>query len=176
MLILSGVSGAGKSFLASSLQRSLGYVVVPSITTRKPRDNDNKDRIFCSKDEFNKLKYSQDIVFCKEVYGNWYAFDLRGIENKKIIFQLKYYYIKKFKSIYENSLSIYIKSSSVNHTKELLLSRNINNQNEHQERMEEIDKELSYIESYPNIVDYIWQNNYTKDSELDFINFVKYLE
>ena len=175
MLILSGISASGKSFLSRELAKTSGYSVVPSLTTRAQRnaENGSRDRTFCTKEEFERLRHHEGIFFCKEVYSNWYAFDARGIDLAKAIFQMKYYYVNEFKSTYKESIAVYVRPADAEDAIRILRRRSGVDSSELETRIDEIYRELEVVESSDFGIDHIWTNRYDDASRLEFIRFIE---
>ncbi|MFC2045445.1 guanylate kinase [Chloroflexota bacterium] len=76
LIVLSGTSGVGKDAVLSRLKESdfpLTYIV--TITTRKkrPREKNNVDYHFISKDRFQEMIEKQELLEWATVYDNWYG-------------------------------------------------------------------------------------------------------
>jgi len=117
LIIISGASGAGKSFLLE-IAKELPLKIVPikKVTTRKNRKNENSDETLDL-----KLNRGQDeISNCDYTYpynGNNYGFNKEDInkelnQNKNpIVIVAKCDTIKKIKNDYKNALVIYVQSA-----------------------------------------------------------------
>jgi guanylate kinase len=85
LIIVSGPSGAGKSALAAAALAALPAVNFSiSYTTRGPRGNERNgvEYHFVSKDEFEALIQSGDLLEWAEVYGNYYGTGWKFIDAK----------------------------------------------------------------------------------------------
>ena len=76
LLVLSGLSGAGKDTVLDSLKQS-GFpaVHVTTVTSREPRPNerDGEHYHFISNNEFQEMKDTGALLESASVYGNWYG-------------------------------------------------------------------------------------------------------
>ncbi len=76
LIILSGLSGAGKDAVLSRLKRS-GYPLefILTVTTRPQRTNerDDVDYHFISQEEFQGMRSRKELLEWANVYGNWYG-------------------------------------------------------------------------------------------------------
>ena len=76
LLVLSGLSGAGKDTVLDALRKSgLPLYVSVSSTTRAPRpgEKEGHDYFFITKDKFRELLNSNQMLEWAEVYGNYYG-------------------------------------------------------------------------------------------------------
>lgn len=94
--LIVGRSGTGKSTVADILANEHGYKVVQSYTDREPRYDGEKGHIFVSKDEFDRMMETQNVVaytfFDGHQYGvtedvvnenDIYIIDPRGVETMR---------------------------------------------------------------------------------------------
>ena len=76
LLVLSGLSGAGKDTILAKLEQS-GFPVVRIITVttraRRPSERDGAHYHFISSDEFQAMKAADELLESANVYGNWYG-------------------------------------------------------------------------------------------------------
>lgn len=86
LVILSGVSGAGKDTIKKELIKRMDNVIsLPSFTSRKPRDDEQEgvQYHFISKEEFIK-KIGQDEFYEYDIHHNNYYGTSRKLMNEKI--------------------------------------------------------------------------------------------
>lgn len=85
LIVVSGISGSGKSFLVASAAHSVSFQRIPSVTTRLPREGelDGIDKIFVDEPEFNKQLLTGNLICVAENFGRSYAHDRRLIESVK---------------------------------------------------------------------------------------------
>lgn len=76
LLVLSGLSGAGKDTVLTELKQS-GFppVHITTVTTRGRRhgEKDGEHYYFASEDGFQGMKAAGELLESAEVYGNWYG-------------------------------------------------------------------------------------------------------
>jgi len=76
LLVLSGLSGAGKDTVLDSLEQS-GFpaVHVTTVTTResRPNERDGEHYHFISNDKFQEMRTADALLESASVYGNWYG-------------------------------------------------------------------------------------------------------
>ena len=76
LIILSGLSGAGKDAVLSRLKRSgCPFEFILTVTTRPQRTNerDDVDYHFISQEEFQGMRARKELLEWANVYGNWYG-------------------------------------------------------------------------------------------------------
>ena len=179
IVILSGITGAGKSYLKKHIINKLNFKNIVIVTTRAIRENevDGIDKHFVTDSEFERLKAEGEISVCFEFLGNKYGYftkDLKDTVNS--ITELHYNTIDDFKKCAKNVISIYIKPN-VSMAKKQLHLRNLPKSVE-KFRLKEIKEQLKEIETNTNLrnkFDYIISNDYTEDSLENATNLIKTL-
>ena len=76
LFVLSAPSGAGKDSVIEGLrQQGVDFHVVASVTTRPPRPGESEGHpyYFISKEEFDRLAASDELLEHANVHGNWYG-------------------------------------------------------------------------------------------------------
>ena len=180
LLALAGVTGVGKSYFKDILVKKLNFEKIKIITTRQKRigEKNNEDKIFVTLDELNELKKENKIAYDFNMLGNTYAYSKDSLfSNKNIVFELHYNTIFDFKKICPNLRSIYIFPKNIEMAKEQTKKRHLNYRVE-KDRLLEIDEHYNRIlsdENLRNQFDYIFYNNYDKESEDKLIELVKKL-
>ena len=105
MLVISGASASGKTFIANIIAKKHGLSRVITVTTRAKREGevDGVDYFFVSKDEFKKLIAEDKLVEYTIYNGNYYGSRKDQIGDNKILVieanGLKSYIALKNKSI-----------------------------------------------------------------------------
>jgi guanylate kinase len=87
LIVLSGLSGAGKDAVLKRVKGSLSLEHVTTVTTRPRRANEknNVDYHFVSAEKFQEMLKNEELLEWAEVYGNWYGVPMQPI--KKAISQ-----------------------------------------------------------------------------------------
>ena len=95
MVILSSPSGAGKTTLVKLLSKNKNFKISISHTTRKPRQNEvkNKDYYFVDDDKFNELIQNGEFLEHAKVFNNHYGTSRSNIikelnQGENIIFDI----------------------------------------------------------------------------------------
>ena len=82
LVCILGCSGSGKSTICLDLEQKYGLKQIPSYTTRKPRDeNDKKGHIFVSDDEFKAIR--NELVAYAITTGARYGVTQEQIDNEE---------------------------------------------------------------------------------------------
>jgi len=116
LVIISGASGAGKSFLLEQLSKFTGDIVpITKKTTRGPRKNEpgnmSLDLIFnCTKEEVNKCDYKY--LYCESLYGiSKNDIDNQLLDNKSpVVIVADCAKINEMKQDYKTALVIYVQN------------------------------------------------------------------
>ena len=178
IVILSGITGAGKSFFKKKIMEKLNFKNIVIVTTRDKRRNevDGIDKHFVSEEQFEKMKETGEISVSFEFLGNKYAYlknDLLSQENS--ITELHYNTIQEFKKVAKNVISIYIQPRNIKNARYQLKKRQLPWKVERQ-RLHEIKEQIIEFEKNTelrNQFDYIVSNDYTEKSLENIINIIK---
>lgn len=177
LIIVSGMSGSGKTFLISqALQAVNGLDVVTAITTREARESEVNlvaAKRSISEKEFENLKNAGKLCYINNVYGSYYAFKREEFEqklrNNAVIFEYKASMIGDIKADYEDVFAIYIYADFKRSEKEVAM-RKLN-----MKRLEIDCKERDAIleeTSKVSYIDRIFENKYDMESIERFIQCI----
>lgn len=180
IVILSGITGAGKSYLKKHIINKLNFKNIVIVTTRAKRigEVDGVDKHFVTEEVFEELKADGKISVDFEFLGHKYAYyteDLLSSENG--VTELHYNTIDEFKKVAKEVVAIYIKPNVEMAKKQLklrCLPKGIESF-----RLKEIKQQIKEFESNKGIrekFDYIIQNNYTEESIENAIELIKKVE
>ncbi|MCR4435438.1 MAG: guanylate kinase [Clostridiales bacterium] len=160
LVVISGPSGAGKSTLLDLVKeqnKNVRFSV--SATTRKPREGEinGLDYFFKSADEFNRMIENKELIEWVEYCGNYYGtpkeYVLTSIEQGyDVILEIEVDGAANIKSIYPDSVSIFILPPSFQELKKRIEGRGTENAQVIEERMNRAKKEIMYIDRYDYIV------------------------
>lgn len=145
-LVLSGVSGCGKSYLTALLMQERGYAIIPSLTTRHPRSGESAiDRKFCSIEEFEKARREDRLLCARFFFGNWYAHDTqlidRTIAGGPAVAQLSYKSLRTLRQRYPKVRIVYISPCPLERALDSILARKLSRE-EANERITEVHHEI----------------------------------
>lgn len=180
IVILSGITGAGKSYLKKHIINKLNFKNIVIVTTRAKRKGevDGVDKHFVSDEEFERLKMSGTISVTFEFLGHKYGYYTKDLlSNHNGVTELHYNTIDEFKKIAKDVVSIYIKPN-VDIAKRQLKLRCLPPKVE-SFRLKEIGEQLKEFESNKSIqdkFDYIISNDYTAESINKAVELIKNIE
>ncbi len=180
IVILSGITGAGKSYLKKNIINKLNFKNIVIVTTRAKRTGEVEgiDKHFVTEEEFENLKKEGKISVPFEFLGHKYAYyteDLISSENS--VTELHYSTIDDFKKVAKEVVAIYIKPN-VEMAKKQLKLRCLPKTVE-KFRLKEIKEQVELFENNINIqnkFDYIISNNYTEESVNNAVELIKNIE
>jgi len=180
LIILSGPSGTGKSSIARKILENdaLNLAFSISATSRAKRDNevDGKDYYFLSIDSFKSKIEENEFLEWEEVYPKQYYGTLKiEIERlksmgKNVLFDVDVNGAMSIKRSHkENSVSIFIKSPSVEALEERLRARNTETEDSIARRIRKVNLENTYARKF----DYIVVNENLEEAINEVIEIVK---
>lgn len=166
IIVLSGVSGSGKSYLKRYvLENKSGYAQLTSITTRQSRGK-KEERQIVSEKQFEKLLAKNKLFFSSKLFaGCWYAYkkeDLKLLDKGiNLLCDITCDCIEAFKKEVgsENVITVYIKPTKINRTIYAVRRRKLPKKEE-VERINQIKEEISKLEDFKDKFDYVLENNY----------------
>lgn len=178
IIILSGVSGAGKSFLIQKAMQEYEWLCqIPSITTRDPRKgiDESGSRIFLSESEFDDEMKDGNLVFYNVVFEKRYAYRYSDILNsirqgKIALLDMKISAVYQVKKMFPKTLCVYIKIPKQNVETEIGFDRN-----NLKLRVEDALSEQQGIEENDILtkeIDILFQNNIDRESVDRFLKLL----
>ncbi len=163
LFILAAPSGAGKTSLVKALLReveNLSFSV--SHTTRKARadEHDGESYYFVDKSEFKRLIKQDYFLEHALVFENYYGTSKAWVEKelaagKNIILEIDWQGMRQVYSRLRNGVSVFILPPSYEALRERLISRQNDDQETIEKRMDAAKKEISYYKEF----DYVVINN-----------------
>lgn len=178
LVVLSGVSGSGKTYFTNLLASERRFAIIPSLTTREPRlgEVSSLDRRFCSPEGFELLKEKQQVICGRFFFGNWYGLETSNIDDVSArgdaVVQLTYKSLSILKARYPHAKSVYILPPSVETAKEAIIARNLGTE-ETAERIHEIEAESAFIyadrKKAQPLFDAYFHNTRSPSSPRDFL-------
>lgn len=180
IVILSGITGAGKSYLKKHIINKLKFKNIVIVTTRAKRigEIDGIDKHFVTDEEFENLKKSGELSVTFEFLGHKYGYYTKDLQsNENGVTELHYNTIDDFKKVAKDVISIYIKPN-VDMAKKQLKLRCLPKQMEDY-RLKEIGEQIKEFETSKSIqekFDYIISNDYTAESLNNAVELIKNME
>jgi guanylate kinase len=161
ILILSGPSGCGKSTLLKEVYKEISdYYFSISTTTRDPRvgEVDGVDYFFVSKEEFeNDIKENNFLEYAL-VHGNYYGTSLKPInkaleEKKLVIFDIDVQGHELVRAKLNSIVtSVFITTPSLKVLEDRLNSRNTDDKDVIEKRIENAKHEVEYFREYDYLI------------------------
>ncbi len=156
ILIISGPSGAGKSTLSKALVASIpDTLIAVSHTTRprRPGEKDGEDYFFVSKEAFQKLINSGEMLESAEVYGNLYGTSRAAVEStiangNNVILDVDWQGAQHIKTTYPDAVSVFILPPAGKEAEKRLLARQQDSEKTIRDRMSEYTEQISHQDEY----------------------------
>ena len=173
-IILSGISGSGKSFLIQHAIQEYDWLCqIPSITTREQRVgvNESDSRIFLSEEDFDEEIKQENLIFINTIFGKRYAYRKTDIDysvscGKTILLDMKISTVSQVRTQFSNIFCIYIKVKSRNIKTELGLVRNNQDVRLKDALLEQ--ESIERVSAYSKEIDLFFENNFDMDSVTRF--------
>ena len=178
LIVLSGITGAGKSFFKNKIVEELEFQNLPIVTTRTKRQGeiDGIDKEFVTEKIFAQMKQQGIFQIDFEYLGAHYGYRKEYLQSKENqVTELHYPMIYAFKKHVKNLFAIDIVPDDVERAKTELENRHLPNEI-FQKRLQEIDE---HIKKFANDFelqqqfDYILHNDYTEKSNRKLIEIIK---
>lgn len=168
LICLLGISGCGKSTIASRLERKYGYSSVRSYTTRPIREDDENDintHTFITLDEVEK--YKDDIVADNWFNGNYY-FATRTQLNCCDIYVVDKAGLEKLRKNYQDKdiIAIYLDTPV-----EIVAKRMEQRGDSNEAIMSRIQNDAVAFQGAKELCDYVC-NNSTQDNCVEICEFI----
>lgn len=169
LFIISGPSGVGKdSVLRALKKRGLPIHHVVTANTRKPRFDEVEgiDYYFVSKEKFESMIANNELIEYSQVYEDYKGVPKSEVSkavktNKDVIFRLDVQGAKKIKSIYPQSISIFLIPANQDEWFKRLGGRRLSKEKDLNTRIETVKAELDSGSAF----DYVVVNAQNKLSE-----------
>lgn len=161
LFVLSSPSGAGKTTITRSLLADDPDLKVSvSVTTRTPRPGevDGRDYHFISKEQFDAMIDSNQLLEHAKVFGNYYGTPLKPVEealanSQDIIFDIDWQGTQQLKQKLVNDLvTVFILPPSQEELERRLRARQQDNETIIQDRMKKASDEISHYSEYDYII------------------------
>jgi guanylate kinase len=157
LIMIAAPSGCGKTTIAKAiLQQHPQMLFSVSATTRAKRDTEieGRDHFFLTKEEFQKRLQNGDLAEWEEIYGNFYGTLKSEIQRalnagQTMLFDIDVKGALSIQKCFPNeSTLIFIKPPSFEELKRRLESRNTENPEALQQRLERVPMELAQADKF----------------------------
>ncbi len=158
---MSSPSGAGKTTLSRKLIESDGNIAMSiSVTTRKPRPGevDGKDYYFISKQKFDAMISTQELLEWANVFGNLYGTPKQPVEEalakgRDVLFDIDWQGTQQLAQAMEDDLvRLFILPPDADSLRTRLIGRNQDAASVIAKRMAEAGREISHWPEYDYVV------------------------
>ena len=174
-LLVTGDNGSGKSTLLKEVYKNINhYYFSISTTTRSPREGETEgvDYLFVSKEEFQEDIKKGEFLEWAEVHGNYYGTSLKPINNalskgKLVIFDIDvqgHEIVRK--KLNDVVTSVFITTPSLNVLETRLYSRNTDNKDVIEKRIENAKHEIKHFQKY----DYFIVNDDLEEASKELVS------
>lgn len=159
LIIMSGPSGSGKGTIVNELIKNPQYYVSISITTRKARigEEEGINYFFRSEEEFFRLKDNNELLEWANFCGNYYGTPKSNVEQKlkegkNVILEIEVQGAFKVKSLYPESVFIFVVPPSMGELRKRLINRGTEKHSVIEKRIERAVEEIKLMSKYDYIV------------------------
>lgn len=160
LIVISGPSGTGKGTICKSLRQHNPEIEVSiSATTRKPRTGeiDGRDYFFKTKDEFEKMIESNELIEYAQVYDSYYGTPKQYVKDKllggnDVILEIDIQGALKIKDKFEEGVFIFIVPPSMKELKRRIEGRGTESEEAIMKRFQSAYQELNFISRYNYVV------------------------
>ena len=157
LIIVSSVSGAGKTTLVDNAVKLYNLYKLRTCTTRPIRPEETGDEYyFYERDEFlDNVNRDQFFEYAK-VYGNYYGLlntEINKFNDGDCIVVLDVQGAATARRLYPNAITIFIEPPSLEELKFRIMKRNTGHEDV-ERRMNEINSEMSQINDFTHVVNY----------------------
>jgi len=160
LIVLSGLSGAGKDTILDALRKSgFPFYFSVSATTRAPRPGEKEgvDYFFVSKKKFQQMIDSNELLEWANVYGNLYGRPREPIRRalqsgQDVIVRIDVQGAVTYKKMLPGAVAIFMATPTIADLERRLKSRNTESKQELELRLKTAEKELEQLAIFDYII------------------------
>lgn len=177
LLVISGLSGAGKGTVANELiSRDSSFVLSISVTSRDKREGEKegKNYFFVTKEKFLQMIENNELLEYASYVGNYYGTPKKYVEEKikegkNVILEIEMQGALQVKKEFNDAILIYLLTKDAKTQKERLLKRKRENKEQIKERLIQTVIDATYAKHY----DYVLVNDKLEETIKDVQDVVK---
>lgn len=176
LIVISGPSGSGKGTIVRELTKQSSFSLSVSVTTRKPRDNEEEGThyFFRNVDQFKEMIEDGELLEWAEFVGNYYGtpkeyVNMQLMQGKNVILEIDVQGAFSIKNSFQDCILIFIIPPSINELKNRLINRGTESKEIIAARIERAHDELKLANKY----DYIVINDSIFQATQDIITIVR---
>ena len=168
LIVLSGLSGAGKDAVLSRLRQSdysLEFIVTVTTRPQRPIEKDNVDYHFVSPDEFQEMIERDELLEWANVYGNWYGVPRQPVrqalaDGRDTVIKVDVQGVATIKKIIPQAAFIFLAPPSIEELVSRLKRRQTESADELDLRIKTVEEELKQLPLFDYIV-------FNREGEID---------
>jgi guanylate kinase len=156
LIVLSGPSGVGKDAVLSRLkstEKQIRFITTLTTRARRPREVDNVDYKFVSKETFEDLLKKNELLESAIVYGNWYGVPKQPVrdalkQGQDIVVKVDVQGAASIKKIVPEAVFIFLVPPSLSELKNRLKRRYTEKPHELELRLQTAPDEMKEVSKF----------------------------
>ena len=159
LFVLSAPSGTGKDTVINALKHRADFYLVASMTTRSPRvgESEGTPYHFISKQEFEQLIATNELLEYANVHGNWYGQPLKPIRDnlragRDVLLKIDVQGAATVRKKVPGAIFIFLIPDSLEELAQRLTQRQTETETERQRRLADAKNELAEKDWYDYVI------------------------
>ncbi|CAN5637451.1 guanylate kinase [soil metagenome] len=162
LVIISGPSGVGKDTIIAAMQERLPshprhYVITCTTRARRAYEEDGRDYLFVTADDFVRLRDAEALLYASQVHGNWYGTPRDQVRSalasgRDAILKIDVQGAHKVREAISGALLIFVVPPSLEALEERLVGRSTESAADLARRRQDAADELARQGEYDHVV------------------------